>query len=358
MLKIVYTPLLLMLIGVYSALFAIGGQVVRLGENVRAEDIEIELRVGKNAYIKGEPIYFDILVINYGNSVIMTGPLTLGNGGYVFKNLTAGIFVRDHGSSVIISSTGLPPYLRGGTAERHIGALGASEINRLLPKTNTRYRVSVTKGFIINDKVVNIESNIVEITILPKSKIDVQLIAELSKLGDLNPQDNSAVGLFDVSPFAPRVFSSSSERYDSALTILRKHRNSVYFPYFVSYISRNYTPGLNPNFKGKNDDFLLDFLNNNEQEFSRADRNLSVRHMSRLGDRYLSRSEFGESHPLGDIGLKYKRRLSEQFPSESNERQRRRRGVTVPVVFYDVDVFVSPEKIRRPGTRSMPRPEN
>jgi hypothetical protein len=271
--------------------------------------------------------------------VTLQKPLRLGWRGYEFKNLSTGISVRDEESErgEITRGSSRPIVLVGRTEERNIGTLGQNEINKLFPKLNTRYFVSVTRSLSIDNRTVKVESNRIEITILPQSRYDSLLIAELTKLGgSLYPRDNSDISLFSGS-------NLSFELNDSALTILRKYRNSVYFPYFVAYISRNHTPSVGPNFRGKNDEFLLDFLNNCEREFANADKNLSVTHMTRMGSRYLGRRY--DDSVLRDIGLKYQKRLSEKFPRESSEKTGKKQGIRTK--FHAVDVLISPEMMNR-----------
>ena len=329
--------IMLLLFGVCNMLFA--------------ADVVIELQTGKSVYVEGEPIYFDILVTNYGDDEIkMNEPLAIGWGGYTFKNLTLGASVRD----IVFWGRWdgiVQPFLQRRSAERDVGTISPSDINQLLPETNRQYFISVAKHFTINNKPVLIESNSVEITILPKSRIDAQLFAELSKLGSLFPLDNS----IETKLFGGRNIPSA-EVSDSALTILRRYKTSVYFPYFVSYISRHYTPGLNPNFRGKNDDFLLNFLNNYNQKFAESDRYLSIMHMAGLASTYLGVAAHDRSeHILRNVGLRYREHLTGTFLGESCKKEGRRRGIDTR--FHSVDRVIAPERVNRVGGRRAPRTE-
>lgn len=313
-------------------------------EMLLANDIVIELNTGKNTYVENEPIYFDLLVVNSSNNMIkMAEPLKIGWGGYTFKNLTTGIYVTD--LPIYGEWEGTQPLLLPKSAERNIGTIQSALINKLLPDTNYRYLVSVTKKFIIDDKLTEIESNPVEITILQKSKSDSELIAELSKIGNLNPQDNS----IGCSLFGLLKNDYSYNRYDSALIVLRKYKNSSYFPYFVSYILRIYTPIQNSKLNNKNSDFLLSFLDNNETEFAKSDKYLNIMHMSRIANNYLN--SVIDNQELKKIGQKYKKSLTDKFSDEPKEKYNNKKDI---ITHFDiVDVLVSPGKVNKINRKAI-----
>jgi len=249
------------------------------------KNIEFKLFTGKQQYYKFEPIYFDVQIRNLSNSVsFKLIHIYIGYGGFDFCNvLNNNKCVNDFSRKYSQHTSIMPRSVPKGKTVRSIGSITTNSIDELLGNSR-KMKIYAKTRIIYSDSIFDISSDTIALDISPLNEYDKNFLSSFSKITKYDAVDNSNYRILFPSIITRKNRIKLRIKFQNVLDTLSKYKNSVFYPYFMSYLITD--PNAYIVNKSSNKKHLDKLIKFNIGDYSNADPYSKILHHKKCVGRF------------------------------------------------------------------------